>query len=121
VKSFIFVIRWFFHAEIVFFEESVLWNTLLSVNVDQCHDVNVFLELVGLVTLTDRVWCRVGNLAVSRVISAFSRRYWLNGTLSQVLWVYVRSDVISNHGIFSHHSDTQVLWVFVCSDVINNH
>jgi hypothetical protein len=36
VKSCIFVIRWFFHAEIVFFEESVLWNTLLSVNVDQC-------------------------------------------------------------------------------------
>jgi hypothetical protein len=29
----------FFHAEIVFFEESVLWNTLLSVNVDQCECV----------------------------------------------------------------------------------
>jgi hypothetical protein len=28
-----------FHAEIVFFEESVLWNTLLSVNVDQCECV----------------------------------------------------------------------------------
>jgi hypothetical protein len=39
VKSCIFVIRWFFHAEIVFFEESVLWNTLLSVNVDQCECV----------------------------------------------------------------------------------
>jgi hypothetical protein len=35
VKSCIFVIRWFFQAEIVFFEESVLWNTLLSVNVGQ--------------------------------------------------------------------------------------
>jgi hypothetical protein len=39
VKSCIFVIRWFFHAEIVFFEESVLWNTPLSVNVDQCECV----------------------------------------------------------------------------------
>jgi hypothetical protein len=36
VESCSFVIRWFFNAEIVFFEESVLWNTLLSVNVDQC-------------------------------------------------------------------------------------
>jgi hypothetical protein len=39
VKLCIFVIRWFFHAEIVFFEESVLWNTVLSVNVNQCEYV----------------------------------------------------------------------------------
>jgi hypothetical protein len=26
-----------FHAEIVIFEESVLWNTLLSMNVDKCE------------------------------------------------------------------------------------
>jgi hypothetical protein len=39
VKPCIFVIRWFFHAEIIFFEESVLWNTQLSVNVDQCECV----------------------------------------------------------------------------------
>jgi hypothetical protein len=54
---------------------------------------------------------------------AFSRRPWLNSTLShhaQVIWVYVCSDIINNHGIFSHHSDTQVPWV-VCSDVNNNH
>jgi hypothetical protein len=39
VKSCIFAIRWFFHAENDFFEESVLWSTLLSVNVDQCECV----------------------------------------------------------------------------------
>jgi hypothetical protein len=37
VKSCIFVIRWLFHAEIVFFEESVLWNTPLWAYV--CSDI----------------------------------------------------------------------------------
>jgi hypothetical protein len=55
VASCIFGIRWFFMPKIMFFQESVLRNTLLSVNVNL--NVNVFLELVGLVSFTDRVRC----------------------------------------------------------------
>jgi hypothetical protein len=39
VESCIFGIRWFSMLKIVFFQESVLRDTLLSVNVDQCECV----------------------------------------------------------------------------------
>jgi hypothetical protein len=72
----------------------------------QSINVNVFLELVGLVTFTGRVRCWDGNLAV-----------WISYLCVFSPILAERLIVSSCTRIFSHHSDTLVLWVYVCSDL----
>jgi hypothetical protein len=97
-----------FSCQIVFFQESVLRNTLLSVN------VYVFLELVGLVSFTDRVRCSDSNLAISMsYLMRFPRRnqpilteWQIGASVSFNPWVFmyaVTSSINMNESAVNMH------------------